>query len=1194
MIAQASPAAGPLRADPSKRVNYTLGLVLGVDEFQQDQLYHAAGRRGHNRLLHGYGTVFGLAVGRGGAAGDPEIQVEAGVAVDPCGREICVPDRMCVKLNGWMERHKTSLQALFPDPTAQPLPLAIVLCHRECQTDTVPVPGEPCRTQEDAMAASRIRDSFELKLVLRDDAPWLWPDSAAPSGLTVFRLSQPEEQAVRAFGLILARVQSTTDEALGADGEAILLKAVYDLRDAADESVLASPPAANDDPILLPAATAPDILRRALRLWVTEVRPEIRAMEDPGPCGQEEDGECCVLLAEIDLAVTGSWAISVNQPPIQEDRRPYLLHTRLLQEWLIAAGGEEGRPDVDSWASLQILGPNRVRVWVHHAEWVDVPREALSLVINDVELDPSMIVEVPYGGIRNVWDVVIARDMSDGDVVELRFDTEKVPLIEPPVARSRRVLEGRPVRPREIGKVSLEAEEVERVREDAWLPSTAQRTGVTIADELRGPSGEYLDRYGWTLSAFTVYDRIQGGDLEGEYKLPIVVKIQKFPVDPATPKAEQYLVSDGAKWLPRFLPDGTKDLSGRYPDSLVRGIQGFPVSENDPAADQYLVFNGTEWVPAFLPDGKQDLSGRYPLSTVIGLQKTPVANTPPQKDQYLFFDQPSGRWIPANLPDATGDLVGRYPSLEITRLQKNTVSAATPSAGQALAFVGGQWVPSGIPTLLGPAGGDLRGAYPAPSVVGLRGRPISSAAPDEGDVLVFRQTSPPGGQWVPEAIAFSADSDLGGAYPDNQLARLQGRTVDAANPGAGQVLIYEESSPPGDGRWVPGDLPDSAISGPAGGDLTNDYPNPRIARLQGRIVAATNPGPGQVLMYQESSPAGNGRWVPGDVAAGGGASGPATGDLFGTYPNPQVAGLRGRALNIGATPANGQVLTFRTLAGGGGEWINAPLPGVSGTAGGDLSQTYPNPRVAGLQGRPVTITTPQPGQVLTFRNTAAGGEWANAAPPAGGGAPTGPAAGDLGGAYPDPSVSGLQGVVLKTETRENGQFLRFSQEVWTPDWAVGAPGGAYEIIAAGRYSAGPGRADPLGQPYNGLKVSVDPGDQRVLLLNGFPFEPEQFQYIVKGTWEGGAVLLAPTTSRGLRVRLFQLDVENQTGELHLEVSRFPGVTLNTLRGGTIGRADPVSPKLTPTPTPTPTPTLTPTVTPTTTTTRTTRTRPPTG
>ncbi|HLM66003.1 MAG TPA: hypothetical protein VK358_00680, partial [Longimicrobium sp.] len=431
MIAQASPAAGPLRADPSKRVNYTLGLVLGVDEFQQDQLYHAAGRRGHNRLLHGYGTVWGLAVGAASENGDPEIQVDPGIAIDPCGREICVADRMCVKLTRWIDRHRTVLEALYPQPAAQPIPLAVVLCHRECPTDTVPVPGEPCRTQEDAMAASRIRESFELKLALRDDAPWGSPPAAAPTGLTVFRLSQPEEQAVRAFGLILARVQSTTDELLGHDGEATLLAAVHALRDAAGEGTLASPPAPNDDPILLPAADAPEILRRAMRLWVTEVRPAIRALEDAGAgCGGANDADCCVLLAEMDLHVTDGWAVSVNQPPLREDLRPYLLHTRLLQEWLIAQGGDEGRPDVDSWATVQILGPSQVRAWVHHAQWVNL-KDAVTFVLNEEEL-PESAVQVTWAGIRNVWDVVIDRIMSDGDVVELRFDTRRIPLVTPP------------------------------------------------------------------------------------------------------------------------------------------------------------------------------------------------------------------------------------------------------------------------------------------------------------------------------------------------------------------------------------------------------------------------------------------------------------------------------------------------------------------------------------------------------------------------------------------------------------------------------------------------------------------------------------------------------------------------------------------------------------------------------------------
>ena len=73
-----------------ERPRYFDGKLLAVDDFRQEQTYHRHKHAAHTRAVHGNGTVCGLAV----RPTDPpsrDLVVEAGIAVDCCGREIVVP-----------------------------------------------------------------------------------------------------------------------------------------------------------------------------------------------------------------------------------------------------------------------------------------------------------------------------------------------------------------------------------------------------------------------------------------------------------------------------------------------------------------------------------------------------------------------------------------------------------------------------------------------------------------------------------------------------------------------------------------------------------------------------------------------------------------------------------------------------------------------------------------------------------------------------------------------------------------------------------------------------------------------------------------------------------------------------------------------------------------------------------------------
>jgi hypothetical protein len=326
-----TPDTTPL--DPHKRVRYFAGLVLGPEDFQQDQLYFMERARLHQRALHGYGTVLGLGVRvRDNGASRPEVLVDPGMAVTPRGESVCVSQAQCADLDSWLTAHASELGGAMGSPplpvTSPPIgsppaetTLWVVLCARECATDLVPVLGDPCRTSADASAPSRLADDFELKLL---QAP---PDHI-------------EEAAVRLFGSLLRLIQVTdvggpflTPEELGSmvrrivpSGSPAVLPTLGDLAAPGSPPIPASPPA----PLLIHPDDAPAAFLLAWREWISFVRPQLAS----GAAGCADGGENCVLLARLDLGIAPTaTGLQVDGPVAVDDTdRPWLLHTRLLQE----------------------------------------------------------------------------------------------------------------------------------------------------------------------------------------------------------------------------------------------------------------------------------------------------------------------------------------------------------------------------------------------------------------------------------------------------------------------------------------------------------------------------------------------------------------------------------------------------------------------------------------------------------------------------------------------------------------------------------------------------------------------------------------------------------------------------------------------------------------------------------------------
>ena len=466
------------------------------------------------------------------------------------------------------------------------------------------------------------------------------------------------------------------------------------------------------------------------------------------------------------------------------------------------------------------------------------------------------------------------------------------------------------------------------------------------------------------------------------------------------------------------------DLAGSYPNPAINNgaITSTKLADNSVTTSKIVDASVTSIklapgvIPTSLPPNGTaggDLNGIYPNPIINNgaINTTKLADNSVTTSKIVDASVTSIKLapgvIPTSLPPngtAGGDLNGTYPNPVVNRIQNIAVSNTAPANGQVLKFNGTQWVPAtddvgsgGGSNPTGPAGGDLNGTYPNPNLASgsvtipkiangavitpkiaddavttnkLADNAVTTVKVADGSITMAKLGPDVilGGGGAPTG---PAGGDLAGTYPNPTINSAAITSIKLADNSVTTSKIVDASVT--SAKLAVGVIPTSLPpSGTAGGDLNGSYPNPTLNKIQGVNVTATGATTGQVLKFDGTA------WIPGtdNTGSGGGATGPAGGDLTGSYPNP--------AITTGAVTstklADNSVTTLKivdasvTSAKLAAGVIPTSLP-PNGAAGGDLTGSYPNPLVSKIQNIGVSNTAPVNGQILKFNGT----QWAPAA-----------------------------------------------------------------------------------------------------------------------------------------------------------------------------------------------------------------------
>jgi len=129
-------------------------------------------------------------------------------------------------------------------------------------------------------------------------------------------------------------------------------------------------------------------------------------------------------------------------------------------------------------------------------------------------------------------------------------------------------------------------------------------------------------------------------------------------------------------------------------------------------------------------------------------------------DTLLLFCIDVNKWVQiAGVgSQAGGDLEGNTFVPIVAGLLGKSLDRVEPSDGQVYSYDSAStlWTPTDIGSIIGPAGGDLDGTYPDPTVDGLQGRAVASTAPTSNQVLGWNSGS---SQWEPKNVSAIVGGD---------------------------------------------------------------------------------------------------------------------------------------------------------------------------------------------------------------------------------------------------------------------------------------------------------------------------------------------------------------------------------------------------------------------------------------------------